>query len=259
MGTGDRRPERTARPHRDRRVPPVAALPSIAVITLPRHHLDDRRSVVATRRAGLVAAVVLLLVGCAGGGGSSQEPAGAGGASESGDAADPDDVGDAADPGESDAADADDGGDDGDDDGDVEVPAIDPEVDALDAAAVTLTRGDGADVSLAVRVADDDASRARGLMEVEDLPDGTGMLFTWGGEERDGGFWMKDTLIALDIAFAGAEGDIREILTMEPCEADPCPVYDPEVSYTEALEVPAGWFGDQAIEVGDELTWERVR
>ena len=166
------------------------------------------------------------------------------------DPADADDAGDVADAGE--------GADPGDD-GDVEVPAISPEVDALDAAAVTLTRADGSDVSLAVRVADDDASRARGLMEVEDLPDGTGMLFTWGGEQRDGGFWMKDTRIALDIAFAGAEGDIREILTMEPCEAEPCPVYDPEVSYTEALEVPAGWFGDQAIEVGDGLTCERVR
>ena len=53
---------------------------------------------------------------------------------------------------------------------------------------------------------------------------------------------MKDTLIPLSIAFAGEDGTILAILDMDPCEADPCEIYDPDVSYRSALEVNQGAF-----------------
>ncbi|MBS3940197.1 MAG: DUF192 domain-containing protein [Actinobacteria bacterium] len=134
------------------------------------------------------------------------------------------------------------------------VPPLHPSVDDYPEALVTLS-GDDLDVEIAVKLADDPDRREHGLMEVEDLPPGTGMLFVFDGE-RNGGFWMKNTLVPLDIAYADADGEIVSILAMEPCVADPCEVYDPGAAYQRALEVPQGWFGEVGVEVGDTLDFE---
>lgn len=92
-----------------------------------------------------------------------------------------------------------------------------------------------------VAVAADEAARAQGLMGVSDLEGLRGMLFVF---ESDGtaGFWMKDTLLRLDVAFFAADGSLVDLLSMEPCPGDPCPVYRPGAAYRYALEVPAGGF-----------------
>ncbi|RPI22311.1 MAG: hypothetical protein EHM57_05495, partial [Actinobacteria bacterium] len=56
------------------------------------------------------------------------------------------------------------------------------------------------------------------------------------------GFWMKNTLLPLDIAFFAGDGSFVDRLTMEPCPGDPCPVYRPSGPYRLAVEVPAGGF-----------------
>ena len=76
-------------------------------------------------------------------------------------------------------------------------------------------------------------------MHREFLPDDAGMIFLF-EEEIAGGFWMKNTLIPLSIAFVAGNGEIVRILDMEPCEADPCEIYDPGVTYSSALEVNQG-------------------
>lgn len=135
--------------------------------------------------------------------------------------------------------------------GEPDVPALHPDIDAWDAAVVTL-RGAAGTARVDARVATTPDQLRRGLMHVPEVPDGAGMLFVF-EEERTGAFWMKGTLVPLDIAFAAADGTIRAVLTMSPCEADPCPTYDPEVPYTMALEVPAGWFERNGIAPGDRL------
>ena len=137
----------------------------------------------------------------------------------------------------------------------VDIPSIGDEVDELGAALVTIEADDGSSVQLAARVADDRAARRQGLMGVRELPDDVGMLFTWDGGEREGGFWMRDTLIPLDIAFVSADGRIEAVLSMVPCTSDPCPSYDPGSPYVAALEVPAGWFEANGVEQGDRLSW----
>lgn len=134
------------------------------------------------------------------------------------------------------------------------VPPLHPSVDDYPEALVAMT-GDDVDVEVAVKLADTAARREHGLMEVEDLPNGTGMLFVFDGE-RTGGFWMKNTLVPLDIAYADVDGAIVSIMSMEPCVADPCEVYDPGTAYQRALEVPQGWFAEVGVEVGDTLDWE---
>ncbi len=114
----------------------------------------------------------------------------------------------------------------------------------------------GEEVLVAVEVADSEDERQVGLMHRESLPDDAGMIFVFEDEIR-GGFWMKNTLIPLSIAFADSDGTILRILDMEPCEADPCEIYDPGVAYRNALEVNQGAFASWGVEEGDRLTLEQ--
>jgi uncharacterized membrane protein (UPF0127 family) len=76
-------------------------------------------------------------------------------------------------------------------------------------------------------------------------------------EERELGFWMKDTTIPLSVAYFDEEGTIVRILDMEPCAKDPCPVYDPGAPYMGALEVNQGMFDEWDISEGDHLQLTR--
>jgi hypothetical protein len=116
--------------------------------------------------------------------------------------------------------------------------------------------GEGGAVEVAVEIADSDAEREVGLMDRESLAEDAGMLFVFEGDV-DYGFWMKNTLIPLSIAFADAGGEIVRILDMDPCEADPCPVYDPEATYRTALEVNQGAFSEWGVAEGDRMTLDR--
>jgi uncharacterized membrane protein (UPF0127 family) len=111
------------------------------------------------------------------------------------------------------------------------------------------------EVVVPVEVADSPEERQVGLMNRESLAEDAGMIFLF-DEATASGFWMKDTLIPLSIAFADEDGTILRILDMEPCEADPCEVYDPGVPYWSALEVNQGSFSRWGVEEGDSLTLE---
>jgi len=132
-------------------------------------------------------------------------------------------------------------------------PALHPSVDDYPAGRVVVDPGDGAALlPVVVRVADDSQRRSHGLMEVEEVPDGVGMWFTY-DEDHTGGFWMKGTRTDLDIAWVDDRGRIVAIETMIVCEADPCPSYDPGAAYRTALEVRSGWYADNGVEVGDRI------
>ena len=96
-----------------------------------------------------------------------------------------------------------------------------------------------------VALADTDELRSRGLMGVTDLGELDGLVFVMSEPSRSG-FWMKDTLIALDVAFFATDGSLLGVVTMEPCRSDPCPSYGVEQPWQWAIEVPAGAFDDLA-------------
>ena len=137
-----------------------------------------------------------------------------------------------------------------------EVPPLHPRIDELSQTMVEIDTADDV-VEVAALVAATPEQRQRGLQEVEDLPDGTGMLFLF-DRDRTTGFWMKDTVIALEIAFVAADGRIVEILPMEPCEEEPCEIYAPEESYRAALEVSDGGLTEQGVRAGDRMSWGEV-
>lgn len=105
-------------------------------------------------------------------------------------------------------------------------------------------------VSVSVEIVDTPETRQRGLMGRTSLQDEAGMLFVW-PEDATSAFHMKDTLIPLSVAFIGADGTVLRILDMEPCPADPCPIYDPRTSYRMALEVNWGAFIRWGVREGD--------
>ncbi len=101
-------------------------------------------------------------------------------------------------------------------------------------------------------VAKNQKERAQGLMFREDLEQNAGMLFDLGKEEQTG-FWMKNTLIPLDIIWIGNEKTVLGIQTANPCATDPCEIFQIETPVRWVLEINAGEFEG---EVGDKVEFE---
>lgn len=97
--------------------------------------------------------------------------------------------------------------------------------------------------------------RSHGLMGVKELPPNTGMLFIFREPVRVG-FYMKNTLIPLDIAFIG-RGVVLEVRSMVPCPTQKgCPLTYPNTTYEMALEVNAGTFSRAGIRPGTAVRVE---
>lgn len=102
-------------------------------------------------------------------------------------------------------------------------------------------------IEIQVEIADDADERQRGLMYRESLEENQGMLFVY-PEQRTLGFWMKNTLIPLDIAYIDREGRIVDIQQMEPQTTE---THDSAGPAMYALEMNQGWFEANGIRVGD--------
>lgn len=71
-------------------------------------------------------------------------------------------------------------------------------------------RGSWGQAAFSIEVADDPRERAKGLMFRESLPIMQGMLFLFEQPQR-AGFWMKDTLIPLDMIFVQEDGTVSRV------------------------------------------------
>jgi uncharacterized membrane protein (UPF0127 family) len=130
-------------------------------------------------------------------------------------------------------------------------PAESPRPGGLPTGTLSV-RTQAGEVTLQVEIAETASARTAGLMNRTSLAADAGMVFRFDGP-TDGAFWMKDTLIPLSIAFWDARGRILAILDMEPCRADPCPLYSPGVTYVGAVEVNQGWFQRRQVRPGDTV------
>lgn len=101
-----------------------------------------------------------------------------------------------------------------------------------------------------VEVADDPAERAEGLMYRKTLADNAGMLFLY-AKPQPVEFWMKNTLLSLDIVFVRADGTIARIAAnTTPMSEDLIPSGEP---IRAVLEVKAGTMRQLGVTVGDRL------
>ena len=101
--------------------------------------------------------------------------------------------------------------------------------------------------TIRAEVADTPETRSQGLMNRTAVPEGTGMLFVF-EREAERSFWMRNTYVALDVAFIDADFRIVDIQQMEPETTD---IHDGARPAMFALEVRQGWFAEKGIGVGD--------
>ena len=117
--------------------------------------------------------------------------------------------------------------------------------------APTAVLPDGFEVRL--ELATNNELRGQGLMYRESLPRGEGMLFIF-PEPGEYPFWMKNTLIPLDMIWLDTSGKIVAIRPdIPPCRADPCPTYAPDAVSSLVLELAAGEAKEHGLSVGDVI------
>ena len=104
-----------------------------------------------------------------------------------------------------------------------------------------------------VEVAQTPEARSRGLMGRKHLRKDEGMLFTFSTEDYHG-FWMKDTLIPLSIAFIDKDGRVVWITDMKPLTLDS---HIPPRPILYALEMNKGWFASHKVKVGDVVRFSK--
>lgn len=119
---------------------------------------------------------------------------------------------------------------------------------------VVVLDGDREALRIRAEVAATPGQRAPGLMGREEVEGGVGMLFLF-PEERTLSFWMKGTLVPLDLAFIRGNR-IVEIVALEPCRAEPCPTTRSSEPASRALEVRAGTFAAAGIGPGAAVAIE---
>jgi uncharacterized protein len=91
-----------------------------------------------------------------------------------------------------------------------------------------------------------------GLMYRTSLADGEGMLFPF-APPRPVGFWMKNTLIPLDMLYI-RQGVIQEIkASVPPCQKDPCPSYPSKGEIDQVIEIRGGLAKELGLKAGDRV------
>ncbi len=97
-----------------------------------------------------------------------------------------------------------------------------------------------------------------GLMFRPSLPENRGMLFLF-DQPRLPSFWMKNTLIPLDLVFLDGTGAVVDVIAdVQPCAADPCPNYPPSSPAQAVLEIGARVAAAHNVEVGSTITFDKV-
>jgi uncharacterized membrane protein (UPF0127 family) len=108
--------------------------------------------------------------------------------------------------------------------------------------------------SFTIEIADSEDERQRGLMFRLDMDDDHGMLFVF-EEQREVGFWMKDTPMALDLVFIGQDGVIKAVRQGEPLSEALITAGQP-VRFV--LELKAGIAASNDIERGDRVRHKAI-
>lgn len=104
-----------------------------------------------------------------------------------------------------------------------------------------------------VQVADTFNTRVMGLMFRKEMPQDEGMVFLF-ETEQPLNFWMKNTLIPLDILYMDKNWKVVSIQKdAQPCKADPCRFYPSKENAKYVLEINAGLSDKLGIQEGDTV------
>ncbi|MBI3619087.1 DUF192 domain-containing protein [Candidatus Peregrinibacteria bacterium] len=109
----------------------------------------------------------------------------------------------------------------------------------------------GNSLTLHVEFARTEQERMAGLMNRQTIGN-DGMLFLF-DHPQELSFWMKNTLMPLDVLFFDGDGAFVSVQEMQPCTTDPCSFYASNGQAQEALEVPIGFAREHGIGKGWKL------
>ncbi len=110
----------------------------------------------------------------------------------------------------------------------------------------------GKQIEFTVELAETSEQQARGMMFRTELAPDAGMLFPF-VSERMASFWMKNTVIPLDIIFIRSDGSIESIAAnTTPYSLDPVRSAEPVAA---VLELAGGRAAEMGIGPGDKISW----
>ena len=105
-----------------------------------------------------------------------------------------------------------------------------------------------------VEVARTPEQQAQGLMNRQSLAPDMGMLFPY-DPPQNASFWMKNTLIPLDMIFIRENGTVALVAeNTVPLSLDPIPSLEP---VSAVLEIAGGRAAELGIQAGDKVDWAR--
>ncbi len=122
-------------------------------------------------------------------------------------------------------------------------------------ANMVVTRAQDTLKSLEIEIVDDEYGITRGLMFRKQMDENRGMLFIFPDVDMRS-FWMRNTIIPLDIIFIGED---QRIVTIQ---RDTKPYSEASIPSSApakyVLEVNAGLAAKYGLQVGDKLTWSLI-
>ncbi len=116
----------------------------------------------------------------------------------------------------------------------------------------TITTATHKTIALKLEAATTRAERARGLMQRKSLghSDGMAFFFPYAAPQK---FWMKDTLIPLDMLFVDEKGSIVYIATAKPLSLD---AVGPDAPVATVIELAGGRAKQSGIATGDKVAYD---
>ncbi|MGQ0527820.1 MAG: DUF192 domain-containing protein [Alphaproteobacteria bacterium] len=124
------------------------------------------------------------------------------------------------------------------------------------ASTVYVQTADGSKIMFHVELAVTGSEQQKGLMGRESMEDNAGMLFLFESTGRRS-FWMKDTLIPLDMLFLAPDGEIRHIHHMaQPLNESRITAIEP---FKGVLEINGGMAAKLGIKEGDHVLHDAFR
>ncbi|WP_210424117.1 DUF192 domain-containing protein [Halorussus ruber] len=138
-----------------------------------------------------------------------------------------------------------------------ETPAPPTTTDVERVVNATFVVEDGENVSVSLMVADEPSERQSGLMHRESLANDTGMVFVYPNPQQVS-FWMKNTLIPLDMIFVSESGTVLNVQHAEPqpnASTSELDTYPSDGKAKYVVELPRGFANRTGVEPGSKLVF----
>jgi uncharacterized membrane protein (UPF0127 family) len=133
-------------------------------------------------------------------------------------------------------------------------PQLQRSVAGLEQVPLTVTTAAGKVHRFTVEVARTSEEQAQGLMNRQSVAPDAGMIFPM-SPPRPASFWMKNTLVPLDMIFVSPEGRISSIEeNTVPLSLEPVMSTEP---VSAVLELAGGRSAELGIKAGDRVGWPR--